>query len=1244
LGTVVCAAFALVAEGQSEGLFFPKGTNLASIISISDSALGSSEQQLMIGTLQGLVARLSSQQIFIDSSTYSRWRQHLTSVFRIPYSTQADPWALVTQFRSLVSGYVLYDYANTNSRNAATSLCGPLNGIAVDLTLEAAVRARGVTNRLADVRAQNESTVHANYPGLFNPRLAVEQDESFRTQLRDYAVMAKAFTFADGTTPFRALVLAGLEPDAALLGWGQGSENSFIGPASDAGVFTVPADHARNVSILSSVRAPPVRQQTHQLPTTETNVHYVAFLVTDGDNLQWTLGDFPDYFNHPARGSFSMGWALPPSLVDLAPSALHWFFASASNGVARDFFVAGPSGLGYMYPSRYPLRELERHTRRLHDFAAWNDLRIAQIIDFNSFTRFDLWSRYTAQPNLDAIIYIEYSRYDARAGALQWQNGKPILSPRKMLWSGLSGADEPSVTSALNSAARDPYSAGGYSLVMVHVWSKDLGNVQTVVNALSPQVRVVTPGELVQLMITNIAGKHSFDFENGRQGWVSSTGGEPGDVADWGNGTLRLGGSDTAADTTANAVFTRPVSLPINATQLRFDTRADGGGLLRVRLRRANGTFVLLSDWSGLPDQNWHTASVSLEPYAGEDVTVYLEQNAGVSGADQTRYVDNLVIERNGVANVVEAEADVYVRDGDLVPIDSGSALVLSVGGGAERDESYLRFALTNISGRVLDAKLRLTPRTVSGAATNALAIALESPWGEQTMTWDNRPPSSAPTTNWQPTQSVPVDLNVSAAIQEALTRGIPISFRVYAPDAAPAVSYASREEHALYSPKLIVLTSNTPPSISSIPAQTLARSGSVTLPLTIGDAESPPNLLRLTGASSNPTLVPTTNISFAGSGSTRFVAITAAPGQLGSSVIILTVTDGVLSTATQFTVTVEGQNNPPTSVQITAPAPGARFNAPAAVPFTATATDPDGNVTRVDYFLGSAVIGSAIGTPFSFSWTNVPPGTYNVSAVATDTGGLSVTSAVRQVIVENAQVTLIPAGAVWRFFDVNGVDLGTAWRGTNYNDVAWRSGPAKLGFGDPATTLVDDDPTRVTTYFRHRFVVTNAPAVTALTFGLMRDDGGVVHLNGNEVYRSGMPNGTISYLTIASSAISGSEETTWFTNRVTGRSGLVNGTNVLAVEVHQGSASSSDLGFNFLLVGHYAAEPVPPASMQIQPAVGGLVLSWPFHSGWNLYASPTLGPGSVWTRVTDFQTANGQSSISISVTQAARFFQLRQP
>src|SRR6185436_5036377 len=79
------------------------------------------------------------------------------------------------------------------------------------------------------------------------------------------------------------------------------------------------------------------------------------------------------------------------------------------------------------------------------------------------------------------------------------------------------------------------------------------------------------------------------------------------------------------------------------------------------------------------------------------------------------------------------------------------------------------------------------------------------------------------------------------------------------------------------------------------------------------------------------------------------------------------------------------------------------------------------------------------------------------------------------------------------------------------------------------------------------------------LTFGLLRDDGAVVYLNSNEVFRSNMPDGTILNGTLASSAISGTEETTWFTNKTANTSWLHQWTNVVAVEVHQGSTNIWD-------------------------------------------------------------------------------------
>lgn len=71
-----------------------------------------------------------------------------------------------------------------------------------------------------------------------------------------------------------------------------------------------------------------------------------------------------------------------------------------------------------------------------------------------------------------------------------------------------------------------------------------------------------------------------------------------------------------------------------------------------------------------------------------------------------------------------------------------------------------------------------------------------------------------------------------------------------------------------------------------------------------------------------------------------------------------------------------------------------AALTAPATVALTVAASDPDGEVARVDYYAGGSHIASATAAPFSASWSNVAAGSYLLTAVATDNSGLSSTSA----------------------------------------------------------------------------------------------------------------------------------------------------------------------------------------------------------------------------------------------------------
>ena len=155
---------------------------------------------------------------------------------------------------------------------------------------------------------------------------------------------------------------------------------------------------------------------------------------------------------------------------------------------------------------------------------------------------------------------------------------------------------------------------------------------------------------------------------------------------------------------------------------------------------------------------------------------------------------------------------------------------------------------------------------------------------------------------------------------------------------------------------------------------------------------------------------------------------------------------------------------------------------------------------------------------------------------------------------------TLIAKDSTWRYLD-DGSDQGTAWRETDFDDSGWSSGPAQLGFneGDEATLIQSG---HITYYFRHEFSVANSASVEALVVELLRDDGAVIYLNGTEIHRSNMPDGEIGYQTRASGAVGGSDESTYFPAKVAADA-LRDGQNVLAVEVHQSSSSSSDVSFN---------------------------------------------------------------------------------
>jgi hypothetical protein len=282
-----------------------------------------------------------------------------------------------------------------------------------------------------------------------------------------------------------------------------------------------------------------------------------------------------------------------------------------------------------------------------------------------------------------------------------------------------------------------------------------------------------------------------------------------------------------------------------------------------------------------------------------------------------------------------------------------------------------------------------------------------------------------------------------------------------------------------------------------------------------------------------------------------------------------------------------------PPAITLTSPADNAGLFGPTNVTLTAVAADVDDAVESVGFHLDGRLAASVAAEPYSVVLSNLL-GNHTLFAVATDSSGLSSTSAPVNLGIARV-TTLVSTGAVWKFLDT-GVPQGTNWRAAGFDDSAWPSGPAKLGTNDAPATVIRIRGTGgiiPTCYFRHTFVAADLSRLTNLAFRVLRDDGCIAYLNGTEIFRMNMPTGEVVFNTYVPSlqAVGGSDESTYYPTNISPAL-LVNGNNVLAVELHQ-TSNTSDAGFDLGLTG-IAIPPVTVPPLTIEHTMTGVVISWP--------------------------------------------------
>lgn len=154
------------------------------------------------------------------------------------------------------------------------------------------------------------------------------------------------------------------------------------------------------------------------------------------------------------------------------------------------------------------------------------------------------------------------------------------------------------------------------------------------------------------------------------------------------------------------------------------------------------------------------------------------------------------------------------------------------------------------------------------------------------------------------------------------------------------------------------------------------------------------------------------------------------------------------------------------------------------------------------------------------------------------------------------AQTFVFNKNASWRYIDNNQAQV-TQWKDTNFDVSSWSTGNGPLGYGDPVTTTINSGLTAA--YFAKDFSVNLADLSDTMELGVMRDDGIVVYLNGQEVVRDNMPTGTIAFNTTSVTTIDGAAENVYNVFSIP-KSKFVNGNNRISIELHNRSGQSSDL------------------------------------------------------------------------------------
>ena len=412
-------------------------------------------------------------------------------------------WSLITKYKNEISGLIVYDPKQIHTVNLATMLAkGKKALIASPSLLLKLTSAPYNFPVLADLRNQFTTklqvyqTLYDTYWPNIDHRLLIGLDPTVhKASLREYAVaLGAAVVWLDpriaAENALLIKFLTSMPAGSNCMGWWP-EEGSGVTKASNYGIATIASDFSTNLTFHSGMPRTINIKPMPSKPTLENKI-YVAFVLSDGDNLQYVEHLLRKLWNNPDRGKVPMGWTMSPAMVDAMPGALNYYHKTST---VNDNLISGPSGYGYVYPNSF------FNSTALNQF-------VTKTEDYNSRAGFrvvTVWNTITGNISLNSGN--SYANYAPTLLGLTGQNTGAPLVVYKMSLPGMPLScnycySEQTMIDAIASAAAGWTSTKPkFIIIQAAPWNNVTPtSFLNVMNTLGANYSVVRPDQLFQLL------------------------------------------------------------------------------------------------------------------------------------------------------------------------------------------------------------------------------------------------------------------------------------------------------------------------------------------------------------------------------------------------------------------------------------------------------------------------------------------------------------------------------------------------------------------------------------------------------------------------------------------------------------------------------------------------------------------------------------------------------------------------